>query len=103
MWVYNKEKELVIVAEMVQVKNPATGEVVDEIKRNSEAEIKEMIESGYVAFQSWKKVNAHERSSLLTKRWALEKQNKEMNESGYVAFQSWKKVNAHERSSLLTK
>ncbi|HLR43131.1 MAG TPA: NAD-dependent succinate-semialdehyde dehydrogenase [Pseudogracilibacillus sp.] len=64
-------------AEMVQVKNPATGEVVDEIKRNSEAEIKEMIESGYVAFQSWKKVNAHERSSLLTKWSALVKENKE--------------------------
>ena len=63
--------------EIVQVKNPATGEVVDEIKRDTEAQINEKIEAGYTAFQTWKKTNAHKRYELLGKWSSLVREHKE--------------------------
>lgn len=50
-----------------EVKNPATGEVVETLNINSEDEINEKIERSFEAFQSFKKTTAHERSALLYK------------------------------------
>lgn len=52
-------------ANTFQVKNPATGETLATITRNSEEEIERALKNGHEAFQSWKKTNAHERARLL--------------------------------------
>jgi len=59
------------------VKNPATGETLATITRNSLEEINQAIENGHNAFQTWKKTNAHERSRLLTKWSNLIQENKQ--------------------------
>ncbi|ASN06234.1 NAD-dependent succinate-semialdehyde dehydrogenase [Virgibacillus necropolis] len=48
-----------------KVTNPATGDVIEEIKANTEEEIKQAIKNGHESFKKWSKVNAHERSKLL--------------------------------------
>lgn len=58
------------------VNNPATGETLATITRNSEEEINKALQTGHEAFQSWKKTNAHERSRLLEKWSQLIQQNK---------------------------
>jgi succinate-semialdehyde dehydrogenase/glutarate-semialdehyde dehydrogenase len=55
--------------ELLQVKNPATGQVIREVTINTEEEIKQAIKKGHDSFKKWAKVNAHERSRLLRK-WA---------------------------------
>lgn len=52
-----------------KVNNPATGELIQEVNTNTEDEIRQALENGHKAFKKWAKVNAHERSRLLTK-WA---------------------------------
>ena len=59
------------------VYNPATGEEIETITRNSEEEIKDALQRGHEAFQSWKKTNAHERSRLLKKWSQLIQENKQ--------------------------
>ncbi|WHX26210.1 NAD-dependent succinate-semialdehyde dehydrogenase [Virgibacillus halodenitrificans] len=59
------------------VTNPATGEVIAEIKVNSEEEIKEALKNGHKEFKQWSKINAHERSKLIRAWSELVKQNKE--------------------------
>src|SRR5699024_920147 len=59
------------------VRNPATGEILQTIERDSPEEINEAIKKGYEAFTSWKKTNAHERSALLKKWSELIQANKE--------------------------
>lgn len=54
-------------ANVLKVKNPATGQVVKEVKINTEEEIKQAIKKGHDSFKQWAKVNAHERSRLLSK------------------------------------
>ena len=56
-------------SEQIIVKNPATGEVIKKIKKNTVAEINEAIAIGEKAFKTWKEVNANEKSRLL-RRWA---------------------------------
>ncbi len=51
------------------VKNPATGQVIKEVRINSEEEINQAIKAGHESFKKWAKVSAHERSRLLT-RWS---------------------------------
>ncbi|MHA6250914.1 NAD-dependent succinate-semialdehyde dehydrogenase [Oceanobacillus sp. CAU 1775] len=51
--------------EKIQVKNPATGEIFQEIEAHSTAEIEAKIAKVATGFKSWKKVNAHERARLL--------------------------------------
>ncbi len=58
------------------VNNPATGETLATITRNSEEEINKALQTGHEAFQSWKKTNAHERSRLLEKWSQLIQKNK---------------------------
>lgn len=60
-----------------KVNNPATGELIEEVKMNSEEEIKQVLERGHYAFKKWSKVNAHERSSLLRKWSEKIQENKE--------------------------
>lgn len=47
------------------VKNPATGDIVATIARDSEESIKQKISAGEKAFQQWKHTSAHERAALL--------------------------------------
>lgn len=54
---------------VILVKNPATGQVIQEVKINTEEEIKQAIKIGHQSFKNWAKVNAHERSRLLS-RWS---------------------------------
>ncbi|KGX84780.1 NAD-dependent succinate-semialdehyde dehydrogenase [Pontibacillus litoralis] len=53
----------------IKVTNPATGELVQEVPVSTEEEVQEALQKGYEYFQTWKQVNAHERSSLL-KAWS---------------------------------
>lgn len=53
------------------VKNPATGEVIETLKNNSEDEINEIIKRSHDAFQDYKKKPAHDRSALLYKWYEL--------------------------------
>jgi succinate-semialdehyde dehydrogenase/glutarate-semialdehyde dehydrogenase len=56
-------------ADLLQVKNPATGQVIKEIPINSEEEINHALKVGHDSFKKWAKVNAHERSRLL-RNWS---------------------------------
>lgn len=53
----------------VLVKNPATGEVVKEVKRNTKEEVNKILEKGYEEFSKWSQLNAHDRSRLL-RNWS---------------------------------
>src|SRR5690625_1822792 len=54
---------------VIQVKNPATGELIQEIKKNTAEEVKEAIKTSYDFFYKWKKTNSHERAYVL-KKWS---------------------------------
>jgi succinate-semialdehyde dehydrogenase / glutarate-semialdehyde dehydrogenase len=56
-------------ANVLRVNNPATGELIQEVKIHSEEEINQALKNGHDSFKSWRKVNAHERSRLL-QRWS---------------------------------
>lgn len=60
----------------LQVNNPATGENIASITRNSPEAIEQSIQQGHQAFLSWKKTNAHERSRLLMKWSSLIQEEK---------------------------
>lgn len=64
-------------ANTFEVKNPATGEVLQTITRHTETEINDKLQAGYDAFHTWKKTNAHYRAKLLTKWSALIQDNKQ--------------------------
>ena len=60
-----------------KVKNPATGELIQEVTRHTEEEINQALKKGHKGFETWAKVHAHERSRLL-KAWSQKIQdNKE--------------------------
>lgn len=61
----------------IKVNNPATGEIIEEVKVNTEEEVELALENASTAFDSWKKVNAHERARLLKKWYELIQLNKE--------------------------
>ncbi|WP_188454265.1 NAD-dependent succinate-semialdehyde dehydrogenase [Virgibacillus oceani] len=50
---------------LFKVNNPATGEIIQEVKKHSAAEINQAIKNGHEYFKKWSKNNAHERSGLL--------------------------------------
>jgi succinate-semialdehyde dehydrogenase/glutarate-semialdehyde dehydrogenase len=64
-------------AQTFEVKNPATGEVVDTVKVDTAEEVKAKLEKGHKAFKEWSKINAHKRSELLFKWAELIKENKD--------------------------
>lgn len=61
----------------IQVANPATGELIEEIQTNSEEEIKQAIQMCHKGFKTWSKTNAHERSRLLAAWSAKIQENKQ--------------------------
>lgn len=61
----------------LKVLNPSTEEVVETLDYTSEADINAQIDRAEQAFQSWRKVDAHERSRLLWAWSALIKQHKD--------------------------
>ncbi|UXS75754.1 NAD-dependent succinate-semialdehyde dehydrogenase [Staphylococcus chromogenes] len=61
----------------LKVLNPSTEEVVETLDYTSEADINAQIDRSAQAFQSWRKVDAHERSRLLWAWSALIKQHKD--------------------------
>ena len=68
-----------------KVKNPATGELIQEITRNTEEEINQALENGQKEFKKWAKVNAHERSrllSLVTENTGKQRRNSESHDDG---------------------
>ena len=64
-----RTKEEKNMPEIIEVKNPATGELVEKVKAHTEEEILNIIKRGHERFFTWSKVNAHERSRLL-KAWS---------------------------------
>ena len=70
-----KERSLMMSNSFI-VKNPATGEALATIERDSEEVILQKIATGNDAFQTWKKTNAHERSKLLSKWSTLIQEHK---------------------------
>ena len=56
-------------AKTFKVNNPATGELISEVKVNTKEEILQSLKTGHEGFKKWSKVNAHERSKLL-KKWS---------------------------------
>lgn len=61
----------------IQVTNPATGDLIDEIQTDSEDTIKQAIQTCHDGFTSWAKTNAHERSRLLATWSAKIQENKQ--------------------------
>ncbi|MEH7116261.1 NAD-dependent succinate-semialdehyde dehydrogenase [Neobacillus vireti] len=64
-------------ANVLKVTNPATGELIQEVRINSEEEINQALKNGHEAFNKWRKVNAHERSRLLQKWSGIVQDHKE--------------------------
>lgn len=64
-----------------KITNPATGELITEVKMNTVDEVKEALKKGGESFKKWSKVNAHERSRLLRK-WSekIQEQKEEIAE-----------------------
>lgn len=56
-------------SEQIIVKNPATGEVIEALKTNTNEEIEQAILTGEQAFKEWKEENGNEKSRLL-RNWA---------------------------------
>lgn len=54
---------------MFDVLNPATGEVIETLRYETEAEIKAKLKRGEEAFDSYRNINAHERARRL-KKWS---------------------------------
>ncbi|RYG72013.1 NAD-dependent succinate-semialdehyde dehydrogenase [Lentibacillus lipolyticus] len=79
-------------SKMLQVKNPATGELVQEVRINTEEEILETLKKGDAAFKDWSKVNAHERSRLL-KKWANHIQEHKAEIAKVMTMESGKPIN----------
>lgn len=61
-----------------EIKNPATGDIIETLSRHTEEETKQAIKKGHEAFQLWKKMNAHKRAHLLSKWSQLIQEDKEV-------------------------
>src|SRR5699024_10159230 len=73
----NDGKENTMMQQSIEVKNPATGDVLETISRDERQQIEEKLQSGNQAFRTWKKTNVHERSNLLMKWSHLIQENKQ--------------------------
>src|SRR5699024_3173000 len=52
---------------MIDVYNPATGELIDSIPETSVEAVNLALENGHHAFSAWKKTSVYERAALLEK------------------------------------
>ncbi|MDX6152553.1 NAD-dependent succinate-semialdehyde dehydrogenase [Marinococcus sp. PL1-022] len=75
--------------ETIKVKNPATGEMVEEIAVTPEADVEKILSQGNEAFKTWAGVNAHERAALL-KEWAEKVKNETENLAEIMTLESGK-------------
>lgn len=50
---------------VIEVTNPATGEIIGTVPKSGRAETTRAIESAYLAFQDWKQTTAEERATLM--------------------------------------
>ncbi|MBY8911019.1 aldehyde dehydrogenase family protein, partial [Salinicoccus roseus] len=54
-------------SEEIIVMNPATGEEVDRVKKESREDIERKIDKAHEMFKQYRKKNAHDRSALLVR------------------------------------
>lgn len=64
-------------SEEIKVMNPATGEELESIKKDSRSDIEAKVDKAHEAFKSYKKKNAHDRSALLVEWARLIRENKD--------------------------
>ena len=62
----------------IEVRNPATNELIDTVPNLSKEEVDEAIDYAEVAFKEWKKVPLHERCAILIKFVSLVERDKEV-------------------------
>jgi succinate-semialdehyde dehydrogenase/glutarate-semialdehyde dehydrogenase len=62
---------------MFDVKNPATGAVIESLSQHSEAEIHEAIKGCHQGFKEWSRKDAHARASILKEWYRLVEAHKE--------------------------
>ncbi len=59
------------------IKNPATGEVIDTLKRDTKEEVQAAIEACHAGFKEWRKTDAHHRSGIIKEWFRLINENKD--------------------------
>ncbi|WP_342387265.1 NAD-dependent succinate-semialdehyde dehydrogenase [Salinicoccus bachuensis] len=64
-------------SEEIIVLNPATGEEVDRVKKESRADIEQKIDKAHEMFKQYRKKNAHDRSALMVRWSELIRENKD--------------------------
>ncbi|WP_271398266.1 NAD-dependent succinate-semialdehyde dehydrogenase [Salinicoccus roseus] len=60
----------------IDVKNPATGEIIESIKVDSKEDIENAISKGHTALKYWSSIHAHEKARLLKKWYEIIHNNK---------------------------
>lgn len=64
-------------AETFDIKNPATGEVIDTLKENTKEEVQAAIEACHEGFKEWRQTDAHYRSGIIKEWFRLINEHKE--------------------------
>ncbi len=64
--------------EVIEVTNPATGEVIGTVPSISEKQLEEVVQYANEAFQTWRNYTAYERADLLNKWFMLLEENKKL-------------------------
>src|SRR4051812_39433507 len=75
----------------IRVINPATGELVEELRVHTAEEVETRIEKVAAGFNKWKKINAHERARLL-KRWSAKIQEQKEAIARIMTLESGKPI-----------
>ncbi|MFC2948108.1 NAD-dependent succinate-semialdehyde dehydrogenase [Virgibacillus sediminis] len=75
----------------LKIKNPATGQLVQEVPINTEEEIQQKLKRGHESFNNWFKVNAHYRSKLL-KKWSNKVQGAKEEIAKTITLESGKPI-----------
>ena len=78
--------------DVLEVKNPATGRVIKEVRLNTKEEIQQALKNGHEGFKTWAKVNAHERSRLL-KDWSSKIQEHKEEVAELMTLENGKPLN----------
>ncbi|AXI10325.1 succinate-semialdehyde dehydrogenase (NADP(+)) [Oceanobacillus zhaokaii] len=75
----------------IRVINPATGELVEELRVHTAEEVETRIEKVAAGFNKWKKINAHERARLL-KKWSAKIQEQKEAIARIMTLESGKPI-----------
>lgn len=70
--------EWITTDEVIEVTNPATGEVIGTVPSISEKQLEEVVQFASDAFQTWRNYTAYERADLLNKWFMLLEENKKL-------------------------